>query len=482
MPEEVPPVHPKEKPSIADLLPDGDESDDDDRERLVALLTKSPSQRGWVTRVVREGLALVNFTTALRRGSQTQIDELIASRDAVIKYRDNALQCLDEIASIVRTEYRDRYVERMDEISATAEDILLKLRREIQRFEEGNRPSVMAPQQQLQVANNQQAKSNEVLKPEILTREASPVELSNWIRRYNAYYAGSRMEKCTLPEQHFYFRSCIDAYLNERLDRNVTDGTPVLEERGAVTLISLLRDEFLIIHPLFSRRLELFRSKQRSGVKYSDYLHSLIRKFEEASMTHTSMEELLILLMLNGLTDSKLRDILLRETQLTREKIIQMTQQYEISRAYVKSINDTENGLNVSTRRARPKSRHRSESRTRNVKQRNSSRGRQKTRATSNSRDRRNSSNRPANQNRFCDYCKKNGHTAPHCFKRKNNSRGYSRAATPPPRHRKNFRGRNRSWSQSPNRANNRARWRSSNNAQVQQVERPPEEQTATTA
>ena len=119
----------------------------------------------------------------------------------------------------------------------------------------------------------------------------------------------SRLEEATFVEQHAHFRACLDAYLNSRLHPHVQPNTPVLEDPANVTkcCVELLRDEFLIQHLLFSRRLDFFNFKQSSGQAFSDWYQKLKKKGDEADLAAMSVDDLYTMRCFTGVTDPELK-------------------------------------------------------------------------------------------------------------------------------------------------------------------------------
>jgi hypothetical protein len=102
------------------------------------------------------------------------------------------------------------------------------------------------------------------LKPQELTADMTPVEFAYWVDAFEAYHAGSHMEVATIAVQQAFFKACVHSILYNRIKSNIVSGvTPVLGPGNSV--MELMREEFLLEHSLFSRRLAFFRFKQGKG-------------------------------------------------------------------------------------------------------------------------------------------------------------------------------------------------------------------------
>ena len=60
-------------------------------------------------------------------------------------------------------------------------------------------------------------KPNEALKPYLLSRGHSPMELREWIDRFRAYHSTSRMDLCSIQDQQGYFRNSLELALFSRI-------------------------------------------------------------------------------------------------------------------------------------------------------------------------------------------------------------------------------------------------------------------------
>jgi hypothetical protein len=102
----------------------------------------------------------------------------------------------------------------------------------------------------------------------------TPNEFAYWVDAFEAYHAGSHMEVAPIAVQQAFFKACVHSVLYNRIKSNIVSGvTPVLGPGN--TVMELMRDEFLLEHSLFSRRLEFFCFKQGKGQSMSDAVNDL---------------------------------------------------------------------------------------------------------------------------------------------------------------------------------------------------------------
>ena len=204
------------------------------------------------------------------------------------------------------------------------------------------------------------AKPMTSLKPKSLSRDATPVELTQWIKNFTAYFTASQFQEATILEQQAHFKSAMDSYLISKVDQHVTPATPVLPDPAGTdrSCIEYLRDEFLILKPLFSRRLDYFNYKQQKGQSFTDWYDKLSKKGDEADLPGLSIDDLTAMRMLTGVEDASLKQEFLRSTEKDSKSLLAVAQNYELGQRYVRSMTGptaTAANVNTKTQGAKPK-------------------------------------------------------------------------------------------------------------------------------
>ena len=188
-------------------------------------------------------------------------------------------------------------------------------------------------------------KPNNALKPKELTREHSPIEFTNWIEQFSAYFTSSRMINSSILEQQAYFKNCIGAYLISRINAKIQPNTPVLPDPAGtdISCIELLKEEFLVQYPLFTRRLDFFQYKQSQGQQFTDWETTLRKKGDEADLASLTVDDLYVMRYLTGISDTKLQIEFLKESAPDTKKLAEIAQTYEMAKRYVKAMGPTSN-------------------------------------------------------------------------------------------------------------------------------------------
>jgi hypothetical protein len=107
----------------------------------------------------------------------------------------------------------------------------------------------------------------------------------------------------------------VHSILYNRIKSNIVYGVnPVLGPGNSV--MELMRDEFLLEHSLFSRRLAFFRFKQGKGQSMSDAVNDLQRLGDQSDLAGLGPEDLYIMRYLTITDDPELLDKLLYRVAL----------------------------------------------------------------------------------------------------------------------------------------------------------------------
>jgi hypothetical protein len=138
----------------------------------------------------------------------------------------------------------------------------------------------------------------------------TPVKFAYWVDAFEAYHAGSHMEMATIAMQQAFLKACVHVILYNRIESYIVSGvTPVLGQGD--TIMGLLRDEFLLEHSLFARRLAYFRFKQAKGQSMSDAVNELQRLGDQSCLAGLTPDDLCVMRYLTITDDPELLDKLL---------------------------------------------------------------------------------------------------------------------------------------------------------------------------
>jgi hypothetical protein len=212
--------------------------------------------------------AIKNSTNIVRESGDPSRDATFAMQGqmehAIAVIKGQVIKCLENIEIIrVNQDQTDANAKAtedlLDRFNDSANAALEHVFKQLARYKKALRP--MPPVAAVGGAPRALiCKPDLALKPEEFTLDMTPVVFACWLDAFEAYYDASNMQVKELAVQQAYFKACIHPSLYGRIEALIIKGqTPILGARGAC---SILKNEFLVEHPLFSRRLDFFRFKQ----------------------------------------------------------------------------------------------------------------------------------------------------------------------------------------------------------------------------
>jgi hypothetical protein len=305
------------------------------QDRLDTLAHKSRGYKAHLTRLINSAKRAADFARTVPPSSLlvTELESHIALINKAYINEDEALSAL---AREDTPEAFDEYVGKQEDEAERKDEAIQFLLETIARIDEEARPQPVAPPVPA-APHAQVTKANEALKPKVLTRESTPVELHSWLEKFRAYYSTSRMNLASIPEQQAYFRICLDPYLDARLRDKIQETTPIFSQNED-SCIGFLEAEFLLKYPVFTRRLDFFQERQQAGQAFTDFASKIRHKGDESELPALTVDEIYVMRFLTGCGDAKLRERFLRETNPTLQNLIAIAINYEVGNASLKAM------------------------------------------------------------------------------------------------------------------------------------------------
>jgi hypothetical protein len=254
------------------------------QEELDNMAASYRAQTEHLTRAVKAANVLV-VDAALHAPSRVFLEQLKRTLAAVWDQEKKcAAICEDIRAAQDQTEANKDHIEgRLTRDADRADAAVVAITREMARCEIGLRPPALGVPGPVGQGPRIICKPEKDLKPQELTADMTPVEFAYWVDAFEAYHAGCHMEVATIAVQQAFFKACVHSILYNRIKSNIVSGvTPVLGPGDSV--MGLMRDEFLLEHSLFSRRLAFFRFKQGKGQSMSDAVNDLQRLGDQSNL------------------------------------------------------------------------------------------------------------------------------------------------------------------------------------------------------
>lgn len=300
------------------------------------------SLKGWLTRAIDTGTAAAAMADEARP-SETLLDTLRELRQKVKDQLEKVLTAvrhIQDLDSQIDGANFDRYEATLLAETARAHDCDIELLRVTAAIEDALRPQQPAPQRAGPAPDNRY-KPNEALRPSLLLRQHTPVELKVWIQKFEAFFVASRLRLAPIQEQQAYFRACVEESLLARFNDRIQANTAVLPNPnmpGEENCIQFLKEEFRDQHPLVSRRYNFFKDAQKPGQLFSDWSIGLKKIGDEAELVRCTEDDIYLMRYLTGGYDERLRRRLLRVENPTRILLDREVQKYEAEMNSLKTM------------------------------------------------------------------------------------------------------------------------------------------------
>ena len=150
----------------------------------------------------------------------------------------------------------------------------------------------------------------ESMRPKPLTDKFTPAQFRYWADAFRTFYNSSNLQACSIPDQQQYLLGCMDLDFATALTQKIDPESPIFEDEDndRDSCMELLHDEFMIKHPLVSRRYEFFTTQQKPGQDILQWQSQQKTRATEADLDQMTPEDLMVLAYLINVTDSKLKE------------------------------------------------------------------------------------------------------------------------------------------------------------------------------
>ncbi|CAB4045963.1 Hypothetical predicted protein, partial [Paramuricea clavata] len=166
--------------------------------------------------------------------------------------------------------------------------------------------------------NPRTVRINDSLKPEVLGKDATPIEMRQWTESFEAYYASNRMDTFTIKERQSYFKILLDTELRRCINSKINAETDIFGTNGC---IAMLEQDFKVRYPIFTRRLDYFQCRMKEGEHFTDFWARLKEMGKLADVNKLSAEEINVFRGICGCADKELLDEFLKLKEKTEETI-----------------------------------------------------------------------------------------------------------------------------------------------------------------
>ena len=204
-----------------------------------------------------------------------------------------------------------------------------------------------------------------LLFPETLSKSKTPEEFRMWMSAFRRFFDASGLEKHNAATQQGYLLRGLEIDLRKVIELKITTAMKLY---GAGGCMDVLEEEFRIIYPLFSRRVDFFQLRPDTGEDVADYLHFVVATSDMADLEAMNKEDLAAFQFIASCADSRLRDKLfkLKRKDLTTVNVVveQHARQLKAEttlagkQAPIAAVNCIQNQTPAAQRRSQPRQQH----------------------------------------------------------------------------------------------------------------------------
>ena len=204
-------------------------------------------------------------------------------------------------------------------------------------------------------AGTSSSKIDDTLKPaEILLRSMTLEEFNVWSDQFEAYYKQNEriFAGLEMSVRRAAFFKCLESNLTQALktDPTITEETPVI---GDNSCLSKLKAIFLKSNPLFLRRYNFQECVQKPNQSFPEWWALKLTKGQDCDLEHITRDEVLLLEMIRGVADPKLREEFLKQQNPTLDGLKAIAEQWHSANYISKHLgNDSVNVNKVSNYRS----------------------------------------------------------------------------------------------------------------------------------
>ena len=166
------------------------------------------------------------------------------------------------------------------------------------------------------------------LRPPKLLHDATLEEYDVWCTMYHSYFFASNLQNCPPSDHLAFLYANVDSRLASHLAVNATQEVGMYEE-DEQSLFNILASFFESLHPVYARRAAIFGTRRESGQSYSEYFKKIIKLCKEARTDQISTETLVATFLANTVSHEALRHELLTEEDISFEFCVEAATAFE---------------------------------------------------------------------------------------------------------------------------------------------------------
>ena len=167
-------------------------------------------------------------------------------------------------------------------------------------------------------------------KPDLTTSNTLE-EFGTWHRSFVSYHKVNQvyLEAASREIKRQFLYDCIDSRLQNAMitDDTLEEDTPIMGEAGS--LLAWLKDYLLRDLPMFIRRYNYTKCKQKPGERFSDWWTRKLIKAEECDLHKVKKEDIQVTELICGINNQELRKEILKMKEPKLEELVALGNSFD---------------------------------------------------------------------------------------------------------------------------------------------------------
>ena len=178
------------------------------------------------------------------------------------------------------------------------------------------------------------------LKPSFsLSFDNTPMELSNWINCFKAYFEASRLHTLPLDQQQAFLRQYLSSNVWTAIKQHINIETRIFKnplDADEESCESIIEEAFEVQYPLIMRRHKFFTYERKGNQTFTDFVSKLEELALAANLENMEMNDYKLFRIIAGLNDPKCADKILSIPlqDFTLEEVKRVGVQYQTAKNY----------------------------------------------------------------------------------------------------------------------------------------------------
>ena len=293
------------------------------------------SQKGSVTREVTN---LTRIITVIQKSKEPpSLSDAEAVNEAVARLK-NRLQKYEDVLDDFNTNFEPD--EKQDETFRIAQEEALHLlddAREAIKYITAKAEHAKAESSMVPALTTSRLKQANAMKPkETVSLDTRLAEYRDWIYDYEHYHKMANFPNYPLGEQQSFLMHNLSTDLRSQVRLKLKEETQVFETvqvngKTLPSMADIIRDILARQIPLVTRRIQMLECMQGPAEKFSDFKVRLEDAKFEAEVDKMKTADWTSLMYLRALSNTKLKEHLLRENRVTQEEIETTAESWELA-------------------------------------------------------------------------------------------------------------------------------------------------------